>query len=150
MMAKFKKTPLELANSMPKSLYDKVEQKWHYCLDLEKKIRETSLGQLMPELKKAQIAKDIKKYVVRFVPKYRAFSILQNNIEDVVKKSTQMWKVTYGLTTTKEGEKEPIEVKDDEEDDKNESIVEGGEKITIDDKEATEEEKQEEQSVQDT
>ena len=76
----------------------------------------------------------MKKYVVRFDPKYRAFIILQNNIEDVVKKSTQMWKVTYGLAIVKEGEQEPIEVKDDEEDDKNENTTEGGTKLNIDDK----------------
>ncbi len=51
---------------------------------------------------------------------------MQSNIEDVVKMSTQMWKVTYGLATIKEGEKEPIEVQDDEEEDNNEDIVEGG------------------------
>ena len=66
------------------------------------------------------------KYAIRFVPKYRAFNILQNNIECVVKKSTQMWKVTYGLTIVKEGEKKPIEVKDDEEDDNNDNTIEGG------------------------
>ena len=80
----------------------------------------------MPELSKAQIAKAMKKYAIRFVPKYRAFNILQNNIEDVVKKSTQMWKITYGLSIVKEEEKEPIEVKDDEEDDKNEDTTEEG------------------------
>ena len=68
----------------------------------------------MPRLNKAQMSKAIKKYVVRFVPKYREFSILQNNIEDVVKKSKQMWKIKYGLATAKEGEQEPIEVKDDD------------------------------------
>ena len=64
----------------------------------------------MPELSKAQITKDV-------TPKYKDFSILQNNIEDVVKKSTQIWKLTYGLTITKKGREEPIEVKDDEVDD---------------------------------
>lgn len=97
MMEKFKSTSLEIANSMPKILYDRVEQKWHYCLNLERKIRETFLPQVMPELNKAHIAKAMKKYAVRFVPKYRAFSILQNNIEDVVKKSTQMWKVVGNI-----------------------------------------------------
>ena len=87
-MENFKKAPLEVANSMPKNLYERVEQKWHYCLNLERKIRETSLAQVIHELSKAQIAKAMKKYVVRFVPKYRAFNILKNNIEDVVKKST--------------------------------------------------------------
>lgn len=44
-----------------------------------------------------------------------------------------MWKLTYGLTIDKKGEKTPIEVKDDEEDDHND-IVEGGTEINIDDK----------------
>ena len=83
MKEKFKTTPLEIAN-------------------LEKKIRETSLAQLMLELKKVQISKAMKKYALRFVPKYKAFNILQNNIEDVVKKNTKMWKLTYGLKIVKE------------------------------------------------
>ena len=44
----------------------------------------------MLELKKGQITKEIKKYVVRFTPKYKALNILQNNIEVMVKKSTQL------------------------------------------------------------
>ena len=36
MMAKFKKTPLELDNSMAKELNSLIENKWHYCLTLEK------------------------------------------------------------------------------------------------------------------
>lgn len=106
----------------------------------------------MPELTKAQIAKDVNKYVVRFVPKYRVFRILQNNmqnnIEYVVKKSTQMWKVTYGLTTTKEGEEEPIEVKDDEEHDDKEKIVRGEIKMEVDDEETSKPEHPKEQGVQ--
>ena len=100
-MSNFRTTPLEFVNSVPKSLYDIVEKKWHYCLNLERQIRETSLAQVMPELTKAQIDKAMKKYVVMFTPKYRAFNILQNNIKDLVKKSTQMWKLTYGLNIVK-------------------------------------------------
>ena len=65
---------------MPKILYDRIEQKWHYCLDTERKIREASLAQVMLELSKAKILKSIKKYVVKILPKYMEFSILQNNI----------------------------------------------------------------------
>ena len=43
MMEKFKKTPLELDNSMPKELNSLIENKWHYCLNLEKQIRESTL-----------------------------------------------------------------------------------------------------------
>ena len=69
-MEKFKTTPLELTNSMPKSPYDRVEKKWHYYLNFERQIRETSLAQVMPELTKAQISKAIKNYMERFTPKY--------------------------------------------------------------------------------
>ena len=68
----------------------------------------------MLELKKWKIAKVVKKHVVRFTTKYRVFSILQKNIEDVVNKSTQIWKLVYGLTTAKQGEVDPLEGKDDD------------------------------------
>lgn len=90
MMSKFKNITLEFSNSIYKSLYDLVEKKWHHCLNVERQIREITLAQVMLELTKGQIAKVVKKYSVRFTPKYKAFSILQNNIEDVVKKSTQI------------------------------------------------------------
>ena len=60
MMTTFKKTPLEIANSIPKSLYDKFEQKLHYCLDTEKKIRETTLAEVMPKLSKTQCLKPLR------------------------------------------------------------------------------------------
>lgn len=132
MMAILKKTPLELANSIPKSLYDRVEQKWHYCLDIEKQIRETTLAQVMPELSKANMTKAIKRYVAIFVSKYRAFNILQNSIEDVIQKSKQMWKITYRLLTSREVEKTPIEVGEDEEEDTEHDTIEGGTNMNID------------------
>ena len=36
MLAKFKTTPLELDNTMPKELSSIVENKWHYHLNMEK------------------------------------------------------------------------------------------------------------------
>lgn len=36
MMSKFKKTPLEFSNTIPKGLYDIIEKKWYYYLNLEK------------------------------------------------------------------------------------------------------------------
>ena len=101
----------------------------------------------MPKLSKAQIAKAMKKYAIRFVPKYRSFNILQNNIEDVMEKFTQMWKITYGLAIVKEGEHEPIEVKDD---DNNEGTIEGDTKMKVDDQAIVEVEQQEKKSAQDT
>ena len=115
MMAKLKNTPLELDNSMPKDLYSIVENKWHYFLNMEKEIRESKLAQVMLELTRGQITKANKKHGNKFSPKYKVFSILQNNIEDVVNKSTKMWKLIYGLTTVKQGEEDPFEGKNDEE-----------------------------------
>ena len=34
MMEKFKNTPFELDNTMPKEVYSLVENKWHYYLNL--------------------------------------------------------------------------------------------------------------------
>lgn len=122
----------------------------------------------MQELTKGQIDKVVKRYVVRFTPNYRAFSILQNDIEDVVKKSTQIWKLIYGLTTVKQGEvdtskgkqydkdEDKKDGKDDDKDDddmqednkKDDTIGEDFEN-QIDDK-ATAEQQQDEQSVQNT
>ena len=69
------------------------------------------------KIDKRQITKANKNYGNHFAPKYRAFSILQNKIEDVVEKSTQMWKLTYGLTTVKEREEYPFEGRNNEEED---------------------------------
>lgn len=48
MIIKFKITPLELDNSIPKELYSLIENKWHYCLNIEKEIRESTLAELFP------------------------------------------------------------------------------------------------------
>ena len=50
-MEKFKTTPLELDNTMPKELYSLIENKWHYCLNLEKEIREYTLANSLSLLK---------------------------------------------------------------------------------------------------
>ena len=57
-----------------------------------KEIRESTLTQVMPELTRGQIAKENKKHGGKFAPKYRAFYILQNKIEEVVNKSTKLLK----------------------------------------------------------
>ena len=46
---------------------------------------------------------------------YMEFSILHNKIEDVVKKSTEIWRLIYGLTMVKEGEADPFEGRKNEE-----------------------------------
>ena len=45
-----------------------------------------------------------------------------------------MWKVTYGLAIVKVGDQEPIEVKDDGEDDDNRDTIEGDIEMKVDDK----------------
>ena len=76
MISKFKDTPLELDNIVPKDLYTPIENKWHYCLKLEKKIRESTLSQVMLDLTKGKIIKANKKYGRIFSPKCKAFNIL--------------------------------------------------------------------------
>ena len=43
-----------------------------------------------------------------------------------------MWKITYGLSTSKEANQTPIEVGEDEEDDNEQGKVEGGTNMNID------------------
>lgn len=76
MVAKFKTTPLELDNSMPKELTSFVQNKWHYCLKMDKEIRESTLAHVMSYLTKIQITKASKKHGSKFAPKYRAFRTL--------------------------------------------------------------------------
>lgn len=61
---------------MPNELYSIVENKWYYCLNMEKKIRESTLTHVMPKITKGQISKANKNHGIKFAPKYRAFSIL--------------------------------------------------------------------------
>ena len=120
MMAKFKTTPLQLENLTPKDLYSIIENKWHYYLNMLKERRESTLAIVMLEVTKGQINKASKKHGTKFSPKYRAFNILQNNIEDVVNKSTKIWKLIYDLTTMKPKEEDPFEGKNNEEEEENE------------------------------
>ena len=69
MMAKFKTTPLELDNSIPKYLYSIIENKWHYCLNMEYEIRESTLAKVMYKLTKCHITQDSKKHGRKFSPK---------------------------------------------------------------------------------
>lgn len=115
MMEKFKNTPLEFDNTMPKELYTIYENKWHYCLNMENEIRESMLAEVMSELSEGQITKANKKYGSKFAPKYRIFNIFQKKIEDFVKKSKQMWRLIYRLTTVKEGQENPVEGRNNEE-----------------------------------
>ena len=104
---------------------------------MEKEIRESTLARVMPELTKFQITKVSKKHGRKFSPKYRAFNILQNNIEYVVNKSTKIWNLIYGLTILKPREEDPFEGKTNEEEDDNEKE----EKIEKETREKTVEEK---------
>ena len=99
MMATSKATTLDIANSIPKILYERVEQKWKFTLIIDKQIKEVTLAQVMPSLDKQMISKDVEKYKGIFAPKYRAFNILIKQVEEVVTKTTLLWKSIYELTT---------------------------------------------------
>ena len=75
---------------MPKELYKIVEDKWHFCLQMEKEIRESTLARFFLDLTKSKITNAVKRHNNRFTSKNREFSILQNKIEDVVSKSTKL------------------------------------------------------------
>ena len=44
MMTKLKTTPLELDDSIPKELSSLIENKWHYCLKMEKRNKRVKFG----------------------------------------------------------------------------------------------------------
>ena len=81
-----------------------------FYLSTNRQIRETTIESVMPKLDKATMTKALKKYTGIFSPKYRAFNILQNDIENVVYKSKQIWKTIYELTKPKAIEHTPIKV----------------------------------------
>ena len=91
-------------------------------MNLEEDIRESTLANFFPELTKGKITKKTKKYGSRFQPKYIAFIILQNNIEDVVQRTTQMWKIIYGLETLKQGQEDPFKGIDKDEEETNKKL----------------------------
>lgn len=66
----------------------------------------------MLKLDKIKIIKAMEKHKTKFFPKYRAFYILTKNIEDVVNKSTTIWKSIYGLSTPTISEKGEQGMKD--------------------------------------
>ena len=85
MIVEYKHTPLELDSSIPKELYKIVEDEWHFCLQMEKEIRESTLARLLPDLNKGQIANANKSQNIKFSPKYRSFckkihKIVEDNI----------------------------------------------------------------------
>ena len=65
---------------------------------MEKEMRESTLARILPNLSKEQINKVVKRHKSKFTPKYRAFSILQNKMDDVVQKTTREWKSLYNTT----------------------------------------------------
>ena len=60
-----------------------------------------------------------------------------------------MWKLTYGLKISKEGDQTPIDVGEDEEDKNEEGRVEGGTNMDVDDQSIDKKEQKLEQSVHD-
>ena len=101
----------------------------------------------MLQLTKGQINKANKKHGRKFAPKYKAFKILQNQIEDVVQKSTLMWKVIYGLKIVKEGEEDHFEGKDDKEEEEKEEKEEKEEEEREKEKEEVGEKEKQEETV---
>ena len=50
MMAQFKYTPLELDGQLPKELSKIVEDRWHFCLNMEKEVRGSTLASILPDM----------------------------------------------------------------------------------------------------
>ena len=70
--------------------------------------------------------KFIKRYVLKFFSKVQdIWYIVQNDIDDVLKYK-QVWKLTYGLSTSEEAMQTLIEVGEEKEEDIEQYIIEGG------------------------
>ncbi|WP_169713838.1 hypothetical protein, partial [Paludifilum halophilum] len=82
-------TPLELDGQFPDGLSKIVEDRWNFCLRMEKEMRETTLASILPDLTKEQIEKAVKRHNSKFTPKYRAFFILQNKMEDIIQRTNK-------------------------------------------------------------
>ena len=61
----------------------------------------------MSKFRRKEIKQVVERYKGRFSPKYQAFNILRNKVEEVVTESKKIWKIIYGLST------KPIEVEKD-------------------------------------
>ena len=83
----FETTPLEISNTIPRKLSNTIEQKWQYCIIIERQIREATLAQKIPIFGKKEIKQVVESYKGRFAPKYQAFNILNNKLEEVVTQS---------------------------------------------------------------
>lgn len=151
MMDTFKTPPIDISSSLLKSVYDRVELKWQYSLTTERQIRETTLARVIHALDKEKMKKEMNKFKGIFSPKYRAFNILQNKFEEVIKQSTQIWKVIYELTIEKPCDQVPEEVGDKKYEQGQEVQVKdghvGGTKTTIAIEVTTNDEQQDDQNV---
>ena len=58
-------------------------------------MRESTLASILPDLTKEQVKNAVKRHNNRFTPKYRAFFILQNKIEEIVQRTTKSWRNLY-------------------------------------------------------
>ena len=76
-MINFKFTPIELGKELPKDLYNKMDSKWKWELSTKRQIRGTTLARTMSNLGKTNMSIALREYAKKFVPKKRAYKILQ-------------------------------------------------------------------------
>ena len=67
----------------------------------EKYIGEKNLRTLMPNLSKKEIKEEIFKHERRWTPRFKAFQILSNKIEDVVQSTLKLWKSIFDIDKEK-------------------------------------------------
>ena len=152
MMAQFKYTPLELDGQLPKELAKIVEDKWHFCLMMENEMRESTLASVLPDLTKEQISNAVKRHNKRFTPKYRAFFILQNKIEEIVQRTTRSWRKLYKQVEDvfEEEYNKLASTKPEERRKRKEEKTEAEKKVEEEENRDRNTEMQQDQSVQDT
>lgn len=95
MMIKFRHTPLELGDGFPTRFYKQIDAKWKWALSTEKKIRETTLAQVMPDLGKTHMSIALKHSMKKSMPRDRAY--FKNKAHEVEKENIQVWKEVFGV-----------------------------------------------------
>lgn len=130
LMIKFKYTPIELGKGNPRDLYNIFNAKKKWALSTKRKIRETTLAQIMHDLGKTHMSILLRYFPMKFMPTVREYKMLKNKVDEIVKESILICKKAFGLLfplveeKKEEERRDTIELDNQEDDDELESLEE--------------------------
>lgn len=110
-LLKFRLVPLEVTNSLPKSLYLHIDNRWKYAINSEKKMRERSLVHLFPDILVDKISEHLKNYQTNFLVKQRALKMMNGLYLEVEKETKEKWQEIFQIKSADEqGEVEIVDI----------------------------------------